>query len=81
MFKYTDTKESPWRVVPLMIKKGEIKLFVIFFHQYRTISKKSITLPDRQAEGGYSRPSITGQTFVKRPLLAQFYQKSKLHYC
>ena len=68
MFKYTDTKESPWRVVQADDKKkARLNCIrdLLSSIPYRAINQKSITLPDRQAEAGYSRPSITGQTFVK----------------
>ena len=68
MFKYTDTKESPWRVVQADDKKkARLNCIrdLLSSIPYRTINKKSITLPDRQADVGYSRPPITKQTFVK----------------
>ena len=68
MFKYTNTKKSPWRVVKADDKKkARLNCIrdLLSSIPYRTINQKRINLPEKQAEVGYSRPSITGQTFVK----------------
>ena len=68
MFKYTDTKESPWRVVQADDKKkARLNCIrdLLSSIPYRAINQKSVILPDRQADTGYIRPPNTGQTFVK----------------
>ena len=68
MFKYTDIKESPWKVVHADDKKkARLNCIrdLLSSIPYRTINQKRINLPERQAEVGYSRPPITEQTFVK----------------
>ncbi len=67
MLKYTDTKQSPWYVVPADSKKRArlnciSHLLSIIPYQKMTYKKKVLT-PRKIAEG-YIRPPISDQTFV-----------------
>jgi polyphosphate kinase 2 len=67
MFKYTDTKESPWWVVNGDDKK-RARLNVIHhllsMIPYEDVTPKNIKLPPRPSGKGYVRPPIADQTFV-----------------
>jgi hypothetical protein len=67
MFKYTDTKQSPWYVV-LSDDKLRARLNVIHHLlsviPYEDLTPEALALPPRQADGGYVRPPMTDQTFV-----------------
>jgi polyphosphate kinase 2 len=67
MFKYTDTKDSPWWVVNADDKK-RARLNVIHhllsMIPYEDVTPKNIKLPPRPSGKGYVRPPIEDQTFV-----------------
>ncbi len=67
MFKYTDTKQAPWYVVPADNKKrarlnciGHLLSLIPYKELYH---EKSVLAP-RKAEKGYIRPPFSDQTFV-----------------
>ena len=67
MFKYTDTKDSPWWVVNSDTKR-QARLNVIT-HLLSMIPHEDLTpapleLPPRQPDVGYIRPPVDTQTFV-----------------
>jgi len=67
MFKYTDTKQSPWYVVPADNKRrARLNCISHLLSQipYEEIKQKKIILPPRKKEEGYIRPPFTDQTFV-----------------
>jgi len=67
MFKFTDTKQSPWWVVNANNKKrarlNTISHFLSLI-PYEDLTPERLELPPRQPDGGYVRPPITDQTFV-----------------
>ena len=67
MFKYTDTKQSPWWVVEADSKK-EARLNCISHFlsmiPYEDLTPEPIELPERQDDVGYIRPPLSDQTFV-----------------
>lgn len=67
MFKYTDTKQSPWYVVNADDKKkARLNCIRHLLSQipYEDLTPEQIVLPPRQADDGYVRPPMTDQTFV-----------------
>jgi len=67
MFKYTDTKQSPWFVVPADNKKrARLNCISHLLSKitYKEVSQKKIILPPRKVEKGYIRPPFSDQTFV-----------------
>ncbi len=67
MFKYTDTKQAPWFVVPADNKK--IARLNCISHllstiDYKEVEHEIIELPPRKMDKGYIRPPFTDQTFV-----------------
>jgi len=67
MFRYTDTKSSPWYVVNADDKRrARLNCIHHLLHKikYKDITHKKIKLPPRQKAKGYVRPPITDQTFV-----------------
>ncbi|MBN2247503.1 MAG: polyphosphate kinase 2 [Coriobacteriia bacterium] len=68
MFKYTDTKESPWWVVEGDVKKrARLNCIHHLLTQipYEDVLAKPFKLPPRkQSTGGYVRPPIDSQTYV-----------------
>lgn len=67
MFKYTDTKTSPWYVV-LADDKKKARLNTIHhllsMIPYQDLTPEKLVLPPRQKDGGYVRPPKADQTFV-----------------
>jgi hypothetical protein len=67
MFKYTDTKQSPWYVVPADNKK-RARLNCIHHLlssiPYEEIKREKITLPPRREDKAYIRTPFANQTFV-----------------
>ncbi len=67
MFKFTDTKLSPWYVVNADDKK-KARLncirHLLSKIPYEDLTPEPINLPPRQEDLGYVRPPITDQTFV-----------------
>ncbi|MBF0504156.1 MAG: polyphosphate kinase 2 [Candidatus Omnitrophica bacterium] len=67
MFKYTDIKEAPWRVVDADNKKSaRLNCIHHLLTQipYRNLPLPPVKLPRRQSDTGYVRPPINSQTFV-----------------
>ena len=67
MFKYTDTKQSPWFVVNADDKKrARLNCIRHLLKQipYEDLTPEPIVLPPRQVDDGYVRPPLTDQTFV-----------------
>jgi polyphosphate kinase 2 (PPK2 family) len=67
MFKYTDTRQSPWWVVNANNKKrARLNTITHFLSMipYEDLTPEPMELPARQPDGGYVRPPITDQTFV-----------------
>ncbi|MRS11990.1 MAG: polyphosphate kinase 2 [Actinobacteria bacterium] len=68
MFKYTDTKESPWWVVEGDVKKrARLNCIHHLLQQipYEDVLPKPFKLPARKkSTGGYVRPPIDSQTYV-----------------
>ncbi len=68
MFKYTDTKQSPWYVVNADDKKrARLNCIRHLLTQipYEDLTPEPIVLPPRQVDEGYVRPPLTDQTFVE----------------
>ncbi len=67
MFEYTDTKQSPWFVVPSDDKKRArlncIQHLLSCF-AYQDVVPGPIDLPPLQEESGYVRPPVAEQAFV-----------------
>lgn len=67
MFKYTDTKKSPWFVVPADNKKRarlNCISHLLSMIDYEEVKHKKIVLSNRNEEKGYIRPPFSDQTFV-----------------
>lgn len=67
MFAHTDIKQAPWHVVNADNKKcARLNCIrhLLSMIPYTDLTPEPISLPPRQAEGGYVRPPITDQTFV-----------------
>ena len=67
MFKYTDTKQSPWYVVPADNKKRArlncISHLLSQIH-YKQLPREKIKLPPRQKGNKYVRPPFSDQTII-----------------
>ncbi len=67
MFSYTDTKQSPWYVVPADDKRRArlncIDHFLTLI-PYKDLTQRTIKLPPLKHDVAYVRPPITDQTFV-----------------
>ena len=67
MFKYTDTKQSPWWVVQSDDKKRarlNTISHLLSMIPYEDLTPEKIVLPPRQPDQGYVRPPMSDQTFV-----------------
>jgi polyphosphate kinase 2 len=67
MFKYTDTKQSPWNVVNSDDKKrARLNCINHLLSKipYEDLTPEPIVLPPRQDRSGYVRPPMTDQTFI-----------------
>lgn len=67
MFKYTDTKQSPWFVVPADNKERARLNCISHFLSlipYSEMPLENIVLSPRKTEEGYIRPPFSDQTFV-----------------
>ncbi len=67
MFKYTDTKQSPWYVVPADNKKRarlNCISHLLSLIPYEEIEQEKVVLPPRKKVEGYIRPPFSDQTFV-----------------
>ena len=67
MFKYTDTKQAPWHVVPADNKKrARLNCInhLLGMIDYKELEHEKVALSPRNKEGGYIRPPFSDQTFV-----------------
>ena len=67
MFSYTDTKQSPWYVVPADDKKrARLNCIdhLLSLIPYEDLTPKSFKLPPLKQNLAYVRPPVTDQTFV-----------------
>jgi hypothetical protein len=67
MFKFTDTKQSPWNVVNADNKeRARLNCIqhLLSMVPYEDLTPEPMKLPPRQDDKGYVRPPITDQTFV-----------------
>ncbi len=67
MFAATDIKQATWYVVNADDKKRarlNVIRHLLSLIPYEDLTPEPISLPPRQADGGYVRPPITDQTFV-----------------
>ena len=67
MFKYTDTKQSPWFVVPADNKKrARLNCISHLLSKipYQEVEREKLVLAPRKKEEGYIRPPFSDQTFV-----------------
>jgi polyphosphate kinase 2 len=67
MFSYTDTRQSPWFVVPADDKRRARLNCIDHFLSlipYKDVSAKTIKLPPLKHDVAYVRPPITEQNFV-----------------
>jgi len=67
MFRYTDTKQSPWFVVNADVKKRarlNCIAHLLSMIPYEDLTPEPIELPPRQDDVGYVRPPVSEQTFV-----------------
>ncbi len=67
MFRYTDTKQSPWYVVNADVKRHarlNCMAHLLSLIPYEDLTPEAIELPPRQQDTGYVRPPFTDQTFV-----------------
>jgi polyphosphate kinase 2 len=66
MFRYTDTKHSPWYVVPSDDKRRarlNVIRHLLSLIPYQEVTPEALVLPPRQ-EGRYVRPPMNEQTFI-----------------
>lgn len=67
MFKFTDTKQSPWFVVPADNKKRarlNCISHLLSVIPYEEVPRDQIVLPPRKEDKGYVRTPYSNQTFV-----------------
>ncbi len=67
MFKYTDTKQAPWFVVPADNKKiARLNCIshLLSMIPYEELEHETTVLPPRKLDEGYIRPPFSDQTFV-----------------
>jgi len=67
MFRYTDTKQSPWYVVPADDKKRarlNCISHLLGMIPYQDLPHEKIILPERKEAHSYMRPPISSQTFI-----------------
>jgi polyphosphate kinase 2 len=67
MFKFTDTKQSPWYVVNADDKeRARLNTIrhLLSMIPYEDLTPEPMVLPPRNEDKGYVRPPITDQTFV-----------------
>ncbi len=68
MFEYTDTKQSPWNVVPSDDKKRarlNCMRHLLSQFDYQDVVPGPIELAPRKPEVGYVRPPVSEQSFVE----------------
>ncbi|MGD9556966.1 MAG: polyphosphate kinase 2 [Mangrovibacterium sp.] len=67
MFRYTDTRHSPWYVVPADDKRRarlNCISHLLSMIPYQDLPQEEIVLPERKEAYGYMRPPISSQTFI-----------------
>lgn len=67
MFRFTDTKQSPWYVVNADNKKrARLNCISHLLSKipYEDLTPETMVLPPRQEDSGYVRPPMSDQTFV-----------------
>ncbi|HPT24533.1 MAG TPA: polyphosphate kinase 2 [Anaerolineaceae bacterium] len=67
MFRFTDTKQSPWYVVNADDKKrARLNCISHLLSKipYEDLTPETMVLPPRQEDSGYVRPPMSDQTFV-----------------
>ncbi len=67
MFKYTDTKISPWYIVNANSKKSarlNCISHLLSHIPYKDVPKKKLKLPPLQKNTGYTKPSKTNRSYV-----------------
>jgi polyphosphate kinase len=67
MFKYTDTKDSPWWVVNSDTKRRarlNVITHLLDMIPHEELTMAPLELPPRQSDVGYIRPPVETQTFV-----------------
>ncbi|MEL7587130.1 MAG: polyphosphate kinase 2 [Prolixibacteraceae bacterium] len=67
MFRYTDTRHSPWYVVPADDKRRarlNCISHLLSMIPYQDLPQENIILPERKEAYGYMRPPISSQTFI-----------------
>jgi polyphosphate kinase 2 len=67
MFSFTDTKQSPWYVVPADDKRRarlNCISHLLSMIPYKDLTPKPFKLPPLKHNTAYVRPPVTGQTFV-----------------
>lgn len=68
MFRHTDTRQSPWYVVPSDDKRRarlNVIRHLLSLVPYEPVEVERPTiLPPRQSDAGYVRPPVTDQTFI-----------------
>lgn len=67
MFRYTDTRHSPWYVVPADDKRRarlNCISHLLSMIPYQDLPQEEIILPERKEAYGYMRPPISSQTFI-----------------
>ncbi|UCE92855.1 MAG: polyphosphate kinase 2 [Flavobacteriaceae bacterium] len=67
MFKFTDTKQSPWYVVPADNKKSarlNCISHILSSIEYQKVEREKIILPPRKDDKGYIRSPFSNQTIV-----------------
>lgn len=80
MFKFTDTKQSPWFVVNADDKRmARLSCISHLLKQipYEDLTPAPLTLPPRQEDSSYVRPPMSDQTFVPRYECFKDKQKDK----
>ncbi|MGC4192399.1 MAG: polyphosphate kinase 2 [Thermomicrobiales bacterium] len=68
MFRHTDTRQSPWYVVPSDDKKRarlNVIRHLLSLIPYEDVAVERLKhLPPRQSDAGYVRPPVSDQTFI-----------------
>ena len=67
MFKYTDTKQSPWfNVISDDKRRAHLNCInhILNFIHYEDVTPKPVELPDRKISGTYVRPPLVELTYV-----------------
>ena len=79
MFKYTDTKQSPWYVVPAdNKKKARLNCIshLLSSIDYQKVEREKIVLPPRKDDKGYIRTPFANQTIGAAKILSYKLKKA-----